>query len=478
MQSTILFLQQELKNTKERIQILEKENYQLKTGTAEVDGNNVCDDQQHSLHDIDNNEEGNSYKLEDNSMTNLTQSDENSTLMEENRSNSATPMDCSMSHTLIAAKTMTTAMESTSTRNLTTNTINSLQNASVDGTIEAGVNSGCSSIVNTIKEPMSLAEISTNNEESDNINRLSTVKCRIESDNVVASAEQVDNNSAFLSNTVNSGLYNGLREGTTTETTASANFKEDGSQILATPTMSNELVSSITAPMGMITNDSELRSTVPMNEISIATESLPISSSSTLNYCATGHKMRTLTPRKRTYDGEMVTASESMQPINMVSAPRTLPPKKSKLRVADINSSRTDGIQLLQDNADNQITMSSLMCNANSNENTAMVSSISMSEGGGGDNDVGNMGANVAAQQNIYLPSNNNNSANNTTNNNVLMESSTSPAVSMIGSGSDGNELTGTMGGMSPRILSRRRSVRLNGIGSNGGGITDNNNTY
>uniref|UniRef100_A0A1A9WIU9 Pre-mRNA-splicing regulator female-lethal(2)D n=1 Tax=Glossina brevipalpis TaxID=37001 RepID=A0A1A9WIU9_9MUSC len=41
MQSTILFLQQELKTTRERIQVLEKENYQLKNGVALTDENKM-----------------------------------------------------------------------------------------------------------------------------------------------------------------------------------------------------------------------------------------------------------------------------------------------------------------------------------------------------------------------------------------------------------------------------------------------------
>lgn len=52
MQSTILFLQQELKTTRDRIQLLEKENYQLKTG---INTNATDDDEDATMKDESNN---------------------------------------------------------------------------------------------------------------------------------------------------------------------------------------------------------------------------------------------------------------------------------------------------------------------------------------------------------------------------------------------------------------------------------------
>ncbi|XP_075165691.1 pre-mRNA-splicing regulator female-lethal(2)D [Haematobia irritans] len=141
---------------------------------------------------------------------------------------------------------------------------------------------------------------------------------------------------------------------------------------------------------------------------------------------AIGAKMRTVASRKRNYECE--TPSESIPvamattaPVQVVSSPRTLPPKKSKLRV--VPPSRRSSIQSIDENE--------ILINASTVNNSIV------------DNAMDGMA------------------------NEELTACSGSDPLS-----SDATEQVGA--GMAQRIMTRRRSVRLNGA-SNGGGGGDSN---
>ncbi|KAM7344940.1 pre-mRNA-splicing regulator female-lethal(2)D isoform 1-T2 [Cochliomyia hominivorax] len=146
---------------------------------------------------------------------------------------------------------------------------------------------------------------------------------------------------------------------------------------------------------------------------------------------AIGAKLRTVASRKRNYECDSVLENNAMNTHtpaasniavahNMVASPRTLPPKKSKLRVAPV---RRPSVQTIDENE--------MLINNSNHGNTATIL----------DNAVDGMA-------NEECSSLNDNAGNN--------DSST-----LLG-----NETAGVV--VAQRIMTRRRSVRLNG-GSNGG---------
>lgn len=147
---------------------------------------------------------------------------------------------------------------------------------------------------------------------------------------------------------------------------------------------------------------------------------------------AIGAKMRTVASRKRNYECDapiesiqMTPMAQQQAPVSMVSSPRTLPPKKSKLRV--VPPTRRSSIQSIDENEMliNTTAVNSIVDNAMdgmANEESAAC--------GGGDPLA----------------------------NDTLMDQQQQQQGS----------------GMAQRIMTRRRSVRLNGA-SNGGGGGDSN---
>ena len=134
---------------------------------------------------------------------------------------------------------------------------------------------------------------------------------------------------------------------------------------------------------------------------------------------AIGAKLRTVASRKRNYECDTVLDSNNMpnfSAVNMVASPRTLPPKKSKLRVAPV---RRPSVQTIDENE----MLISNQCNPTILDNA------------------------VDGMANEECSSLNENLAN------------TEP-LAVVG----GNEGIA----VAQRIMTRRRSVRLNG-GSNGG---------
>ncbi|XP_023297132.2 pre-mRNA-splicing regulator female-lethal(2)D [Lucilia cuprina] len=152
------------------------------------------------------------------------------------------------------------------------------------------------------------------------------------------------------------------------------------------------------------------------------TEETPTEITHEGNGGAIGAKLRTVASRKRNYECDAALESSSMMhtpAVNVVASPRTLPPKKSKLRVAPV---RRPSVQPIDENE--------MLITGNNHGNATIL-----------DNAVDGMA-------NEECSSLNENMANN--------ESSTTVV---------GNE-SGVV--VAQRIMTRRRSVRLNG-GSNGG---------
>ncbi|XP_013119542.2 pre-mRNA-splicing regulator female-lethal(2)D [Stomoxys calcitrans] len=149
---------------------------------------------------------------------------------------------------------------------------------------------------------------------------------------------------------------------------------------------------------------------------------------------AIGAKMRTVASRKRNYECDAPLESIPMAaamttttaPITMVSSPRTLPPKKSKLRV--VPPTRRSSIQSIDEN-EMLINASTVTSSIVDNAMDGMANEESTTACIGGD---------------------------------PLANDATINAMEQVGAG------------MAQRIMTRRRSVRLNGA-SNGGGGGDSN---
>ncbi|XP_061386145.1 pre-mRNA-splicing regulator female-lethal(2)D [Musca vetustissima] len=149
---------------------------------------------------------------------------------------------------------------------------------------------------------------------------------------------------------------------------------------------------------------------------------------------AIGAKMRTVASRKRNYECDAPMESIQMQamaqqqqqaPVSMVSSPRTLPPKKSKLRV--VPPTRRSSIQSIDEN---EMLM-------NTSTTAAAVNSI-----------VDNAMDGMANEE--------------------------SAACDPLANDASAMDQQQQSSGMAQRIMTRRRSVRLNGA-SNGGGGGDSN---
>ncbi|XP_005177555.1 pre-mRNA-splicing regulator female-lethal(2)D [Musca domestica] len=157
---------------------------------------------------------------------------------------------------------------------------------------------------------------------------------------------------------------------------------------------------------------------------------------------AIGAKMRTVASRKRNYDCDAPIesiqmtpmAAQQQAPIAMVSSPRTLPPKKSKLRV--VPPTRRSSIQSIDENEMliNATTVNSIVDNAMdgmANEESAAC--------------VGSSGDPLANDAATSL--------------NAMDQQQQQQGSGMV----------------AQRIMTRRRSVRLNGASNGGGGGGDSN---
>lgn len=151
---------------------------------------------------------------------------------------------------------------------------------------------------------------------------------------------------------------------------------------------------------------------------------------------AIGAKLRTVASRKRNYECDAAPLESisvvpmAAQPVCMISSPRTLPPKKSKLRV--VPPTRRSSIQSIDENEIliNTSAVNSIVDNAMDGMMTVNDEVGATTACGGGDPLANDATVNIMEQ----------------------------------GSG-----------GMAQRIMVRRRSLRLNGASNGGGGGGDSN---
>lgn len=202
------------------------------------------------------------------------------------------------------------------------------------------------------------------------------------------------------------------------------------------PANANE--QTLTSALETIDENSCLRNNININSTTTSTttayfngtEEMPMEITHEGNGGAIGAKLRTVASRKRNYECDSVVLENihmsNTPTVNIVSSPRTLPPKKSKLRVTPL---RRPSVQTIDENE-------MLLATTNLANNTTTITTATAIL----DNAVDGMA-------NEEVSSLNDNVAN----------SESPPSV--------GND-TGVV--VAQRIMTRRRSVRLNG-GSNGG---------